>query len=175
MPTLNVFDTLYREATDAVVAERIRRGEQNINRDQVEKVIRSYVWLGLNKRIARDWTYAMSQSDQDAVINAVIQRTKQRYGFQPSYAKVYLNLQLLEDLAATGLVNPIIAQPRRYQELYESQLQPHEAFPSILRRSIQSVFEIISQGVSAVASGLGISPAIIVGVFALILFLIFKR
>lgn len=175
-PTITIPDDFYREAA-AAIAQIRSVNETNVKAGDIEKVLRSYVWLGVNKRIL-DWAYNLTDDQRDAIVRAVQGRTQYVYSLFPDYSRTYTNLETMETLAANGQVSPNIARPRSYQEQYEAQLtEAHAGDRSPIVAGIQNFFAAVKSGADAALAGLGIKipVEVIIALVLLVLFLPYLR
>lgn len=157
MPRLiEIPDSFYQEAA-AAIAELRAINELNVRPLDIEKVLRSYVSLGVNKQIL-DWVFSLTEDQKDAIVRAVQAQTRNRYYFTPDYNRTATNFDIMETLAANGQVAPNIARPREYQERYEAQLvEAHAGDANPVTEGIKNFFGVVKSGADAVLKGLGIN------------------
>lgn len=175
--TITIPDDFYREAAEAIAAIRAIN-ESNVHALDIEKVLRSYVYLGVNKKIL-DWAFNLSNDQKDAIVRAVQSRTRNVYYFTPDYGRTYTNFDTMETLAANGQVSPNIARPRSYQEQYEQQLQAaHAGDKNPIVQGIENFFGAVKSTADAALAGLGIKipvELIILAVLAIVLLPYLRR
>lgn len=155
---LKIPDTFFQQGAEAIAAVR-RINESNINAADIEKVLRSYCYLGVRKLIP-DWTYRLSPEDQDDLVTKVVNRTQTFYSFRPDLGRTFTNLRVMETLAANGQLNPNVARPRAAQLAYEEQQQGGFQAPGVgetFEQIIQKVFGGAKQTVEAALRGLGLN------------------
>lgn len=152
---IRIPDSFYQEAAQAI-AEIRAINEANVRAADIEKVLRSYVSLGVTKQIL-DWTYTLTSDEKDAIVRAVQGRTRYVYTFTPDYGRTYTNLDTMETLAANGQVSPNIARPRYYQEQFEQHLtEAHAGDKNPIIQGIENFFGAVKDTANAALSGLGI-------------------
>lgn len=174
--TITIPDSFYQEAAANIAAER-RKNEGTVSADDIEAILRSYVFLGVNKQIV-DWSSLLSDADKDSIVNAVVKRTGTFYFFDPTYAKTYVDLEILENLALNGLAAPNVARPRSSQEQYEAQLvEAHANDKNPIEQGVQNFFGVIKSGLQAALKGLGINIPVelIIGAVVLLVIVLLVR
>jgi hypothetical protein len=158
---LKINEAFFNEAVSVIVKERQRVGDSVVAKD-IDSVVRAYVQLGLEKKIP-DWAWNVGEENKDAIIKAVMEKTRQMYGFTPAYAKVYTNLDIIETQAAYGMISMMIAKPRAAQEAWEiSEEASHSSSKdgpadTSINAAISRVFGEIGKGVESALKGLGLS------------------
>ncbi len=159
-----------------IAAERMKN-ESDVLPLSIEKVLRSYVYLGTNKKII-DFSSLLSEDDKDVIINAVVDRTQDFYSMRPEYGKTYTTMEILENLSYQGLANGNIARPRAAQESFEAQLiEAHKNDKNPIEQGVQNFFNVVKSGIEAALKGLGISIPLelIIGAAALLVILLLTR
>lgn len=174
---LKIPDDFFSEAARAIASVR-EINESNINAGDIEKVVRSYVYLGQVKKIP-DWSYLLNESQKDSLVKSVQGRTQSSYSFRPEYGRTWTNMDLLETLGSQGRVSPNVARPRAAQEAYEGQLTIARANdPSVIEQGLERFSGWIKKGSESLAKGLGFDlpgQLIILLVVALVLFLFIPK
>lgn len=173
---ISIPDSFYTEAAANIAAERMKN-ESNVVPQHIEQQLRSYVYLGVNKKIV-DWSSLLSDGDKDQLLKAIIARTQDYYSYTSDYGKSYTNMEILENLAYQGLASPNIARPRAAQEAYEAQLvDAHKNDVGVLEQGIQNFFGVVKAGIESILKGLGINIPIeaILGLVALVVLVILFR
>jgi hypothetical protein len=160
MPTyITIPDTFYTEAAEAIADVR-RLNETGANAAGIEKMLRSYVYLGSHQEVV-DWSYALSEATKDDVLSAILNRTQSAYQLTLSTARTRVDLDIMETLAARGDVSPNIARPREAQErLDEGIIEAHKndlGFLDHLKNGIEQVFGVLKSAADSVLKGLGIN------------------
>lgn len=170
---LTLPDTFYQQAAEAIADIR-RRNEPNIDAGDIEKVLRSYVYLGVNKQIV-DWNYKLSEEDQFDIVTRVVNRTQTYYGFRPDTGRTFTNLRTMETLAGIGQVNPNVARPRAAQEAYEAQQEGGFKAPGVvdtLKNTVTDIFGTAKQTIEAALKGLGLDIPFEVLLIAVVLLIV---
>jgi len=174
---LNINNVFITEAVNVIVKERQRVGDTVVPKD-IEAVVRSYINLGLEKKIL-DWAWNVGDENKDAIIRAVMDRTKKDYGFTPAYSKVYTDLDIIETQYFYGLINPMVAKPRAAQEDWEKKQEYSHSSSAggpadtSLTAAINRVFGGISKGAEAALKGIGLDVNFIYIIIAIMLLILF--
>lgn len=179
---LKINESFFKEAADVIVTERTRSGEKNINSLQIEQVVRSYVQLGLEKKIL-DWLWSLDENTKNDIVARVVGQTQSAFRFTPAPARVWTNMDIIETQAAYGKINPMIARPRAAQESWEiTQAYVRESSKGgagdiSIWKSIEDVFGGAGKSIQAALKGLGIELPIIwiIGICTLILFMTLRN
>jgi len=163
MSLLLVNSAFFSEAAAVIVAERKRAGDTNLNSEQIEQVVRTYVQLGIEGKNLVDWSWKLSEEQKSDIIKKIIPRTLKDYRFDPAFNKVWTNLDIIETQAALGKVNPIIARPRAAQldwekkEAYSHESSAGGAADTSLQAAFNRVFGGIGKTVGEAFKGLGLN------------------
>jgi len=182
---LQIPDEFYTQAAGAIIAARSFVQDAS----EIEKVLRSYVYLGQNKKIPDFDTSGLTQDEQTALVNAVIDRTQSFYSVRFKYADVVTILAVMQDMisdASTGGVPYNIGKPRAAEEAFELELtEAHANDKNPVTKGIDNFFSGAGKGVGdalqAMLNGLGFDIPlstlvyIIAGIFVLFLIVKFRK
>lgn len=180
MPSfLQISDNDFRSAAQSIANFLIARGLANVVVGDIEQQLRSYVYLGQHKAID-DWSYLLSNTEKDAIVDAVVLRARQMYTRQYEASKVYNNLDIMLDQSNKGSVALPIARPRYFQSNYEQGVSQETpiANQNILTAGIEKFVGVIRDIVESTLRGLGIDiplNLIIVLIVAVVGVVLFKK
>ena len=111
MPSqLVISDYSFQEASWAIAKQR-NNTPGLVSRPGIEKVLRAYVDCGQKREIA-DYSPRLSGIEQAEIFQAVAAKTNDMFAFNPYLPNVGKDLAIMYQLAALGMVSPLIAFPR---------------------------------------------------------------
>lgn len=169
MDILQIPEVFFTDAINAVATER----SKNLPPNPVETgtVLRSYVDLGLHYTI-KDFSSLLSDSEKDAIIEAVGDDTDTKY------ITVRIDLEILENLYLQGLVNPEIARPNEAQHRFLESKATETPAPGVFSGAMNQIGDFIKVLVEGLLKGLGIDiplSTIIIIFVLLVAFISYRR
>ncbi len=178
---LTIPDEDFKTASQ-LIGTQLGRSGVVVDLDRVEKLLRSYVYLGWNKLIS-DYPSATDEGVKSDIISQVQKRTQYVYYYPPTYADARNDLDTLTNNAELGLVNLELAYPRRYQEQKESALDTSATDTAtkhpggIISQGIQDFFGVVKSAIESALKGLGIDipVEVLIGLAVLVFIFLMTR
>lgn len=169
MAQIKITDSFITDAARAIADFR-SKNEIDPPALPIEQQLRSYIYLATTKQIT-DWSYKSTAGVKDDIVTKTINRTQDQYLRRLVFATVYTNFEILETLAATGAVSPIVARPREAQDNYDKQLaDAHANDKSPVQKGIEDFFGVAKSSIESALKGLGLNiPLEVIIILAVVL------